>query len=373
MKTWNPVAKIGVVVHGPEVIDSGAALYLLNLLEKFGPVEAVLGGTMGRVAAIDSGLAGRLDITRRELPSLSAQRLASQSEILVLCNQAKSMESAVAFGTAVCRNADVSCPFIQVDFGAMFVARLSGHKSIEHELSKETGLGLIYFPAQKLDFHREDDTGIERRMIYGLCPGEPVTINGIVVGVALQSKAEISCLHGKVVGMMDIRQKPHGLEKLPLFDIKTAIIRSGLIRRASRPGSMKVSDPRGLDVVVIDHCAEDAFELAAGAAAVIAVGDDTTAVCAEVLSRLGVPVIGIVDGDADGILRGNASPKCTMLQVEPGFDDLVGREVKERITGGFGRAALNGDLEALVELIAGIAGNYLITVRCAEGKSCLGT
>lgn len=44
-----------MVIHGPEVIDSGWAVKLLSYLTKFGRVEAALGGTMGRVAAIDAG------------------------------------------------------------------------------------------------------------------------------------------------------------------------------------------------------------------------------------------------------------------------------------------------------------------------------
>jgi hypothetical protein len=39
--------KVGVVVHGPEVIDSGWAISVLKLLERFGSVFAILGGTMG--------------------------------------------------------------------------------------------------------------------------------------------------------------------------------------------------------------------------------------------------------------------------------------------------------------------------------------
>jgi hypothetical protein len=39
-----------VVVHGPEVIDSGSALKVLDYLKNFGNITAVLGGTMVRLA-----------------------------------------------------------------------------------------------------------------------------------------------------------------------------------------------------------------------------------------------------------------------------------------------------------------------------------
>ena len=40
--------KIGVVIHGPEVIDSGQAEKVLNKLSDLGEVKAELGGTMGK-------------------------------------------------------------------------------------------------------------------------------------------------------------------------------------------------------------------------------------------------------------------------------------------------------------------------------------
>ena len=48
--------RIGVVVHGPNVIDSGYALKLINLITEYGDVSVRLGGTMGRTAVIDNSL-----------------------------------------------------------------------------------------------------------------------------------------------------------------------------------------------------------------------------------------------------------------------------------------------------------------------------
>ena len=46
--------KIGIVVHGPNIIDSGYALKLINLIEEYGDISVRLGGTMGRTAVIDN-------------------------------------------------------------------------------------------------------------------------------------------------------------------------------------------------------------------------------------------------------------------------------------------------------------------------------
>ena len=48
--------KIGVIVHGPNIIDSGYALKLISILKGYGNVKARLGGTMGRTAVIDASL-----------------------------------------------------------------------------------------------------------------------------------------------------------------------------------------------------------------------------------------------------------------------------------------------------------------------------
>ena len=46
--------KIGLVIHGPEVIDSGEAEKVLEKLSCMGKVEAKLGGAMGKAAVLDA-------------------------------------------------------------------------------------------------------------------------------------------------------------------------------------------------------------------------------------------------------------------------------------------------------------------------------
>ncbi|MCX6676023.1 MAG: DUF2117 domain-containing protein, partial [Methanothrix sp.] len=75
MKTWRQADKIGAVIHGPEIVDTGCALGIVNYLKKFGEVHAVLGGTMGRVAILDAGLDKLIDISPRRRPSQSIKDL----------------------------------------------------------------------------------------------------------------------------------------------------------------------------------------------------------------------------------------------------------------------------------------------------------
>lgn len=109
--------KIGVVVHGPEIIDSGCALSLINYLKKRASVQAVLGGTMGRVAVIDAGLEDVIAISPRRRPSQSILDLQATSDVIFLLNLAKSRESGLIFGTMVAKAARINKPLIQIDCG----------------------------------------------------------------------------------------------------------------------------------------------------------------------------------------------------------------------------------------------------------------
>jgi len=83
-------------------------------------------------------------------------------------------------------------------------------------------------------------------------------------------------------------------------------------------------------------------EAAGGYCYAVTVGDDTTAIAADILARLGIPVIGIVDGDLDRLAECTAvQPGSIILKARAGHDDLVGRSVHTHIFGGKDRAAIS--------------------------------
>ena len=55
--------EIGVVVHGPMIIDSGYALKIIEFLSNFADVRCRLGGTMGRTAVIDAAMEDKIDVS----------------------------------------------------------------------------------------------------------------------------------------------------------------------------------------------------------------------------------------------------------------------------------------------------------------------
>lgn len=350
--------EIGVVVHGPEVVDCGLAQRAIELLSGLGVVTAVLGGTMGRVAVIDGSLEDLIDISRREMPSRSVRRLQEKADYLILLNYAKTRQTAIAFGLMVAERAGPKKPLILADYGGGFAALLAGDGvEIAEKVAASLGLELVDLP--RPSSRTEVSGGIVRRKILGAVPGENVTVDGIVVGVALEDTVEVVTKGGEVVEIRGAGVKLHGIEKLSFVDLDTAILRTGEIRRTWR--APRTVCKGGVDAVLIDHAAEEAFERAEGAMVAVTVGDDTTAIAGEVLARLGTPLVGIVDGDLDDLCKRTAPTRgSVVIEVFSGCDDLVGRRVKEEIFAGRDRISMEGlGIEDLVLEVKRVAGRDL--------------
>ena len=94
--------EIGVVVHGPGIVDSGWAKKIIDLLSNFGNVRCRLGGTMGRTAVIDAGLEDIIDISLKLLPSQSLELFNREHvDVIFLLNYGKSAETGRVFGYKV--------------------------------------------------------------------------------------------------------------------------------------------------------------------------------------------------------------------------------------------------------------------------------
>ncbi|MEM2097785.1 MAG: DUF2117 domain-containing protein [Methanothrix sp.] len=359
---------IGVVIHGPEVVDTGFAHQALEWLEGHGDVVAVLGGTMGRVAIIDAGLEGRVDISRRRSPSQSVQDL-QHSDLTVLMNHAKSRETGLVFGSIVASRARPTNPLIQVDSGGRFVAALANSSersnAIAEGLASHFGFEILDALMQYDDLRQEGDV-IVRRM-WGVLPGESISVNGTVIGTATDTHVEIMEQDGRIVGARGIKLKMHGLEKLPYVDLRSAILRSGSVRRTAgmlKPRLCSLRTGRNGRFAIIDHAAEDAFELASDASFVITIGDDTTAIAGDVLSRLGIPVLGIVDGDPDGICNGLVMPeRSVIVRVREGNDDIVGKAIKA-----ISEKRRPSSLEEALNMVREAAGDRIVSVIRCDGR-----
>jgi len=131
-------------------------------------------------------------------------------------------------------------------------------------------------------------------------------------------------------------------------------------KQRQKPKIKNVGHIQQSKIAIIDHCAESTFELVKDAGLVITVGDDTTTIAADILTRLGIPVIGIIDGDIDGVLENSMVPEgSVIIRVKAGFDDVVGREVFELL--GKHKLSLHKRDELLARILA-LAEKYVVDV-----------
>lgn len=319
--------RYGIIIHGPEAVDTGLALRLIDILEKDGPVRAVMSGFTGVAAVVDAGLEDMIDISRRRRPSITILEMEKEFDFLILVNCAKSRESALRFGSIVFSRVKgrISCPLIQVDDG--IILDWTGRSRPLCELiGGELKSEVLPCPSSPSN---EAETGWRR--LGGVVTGENVWINGVVVGRATTDQVFISNGRTGHLLVRGIEVKPTGIRRLGKVDVMKAHVRSGTVRRTKPSKTRSLTSDRDT-IHLVDHDAESAVYNCRGAALVITVGDDTSRIAGNLLFRFGVPIVAITDGDEDGICNESMLfPSSIIIRVRPGTDDLVGAEVRDKL------------------------------------------
>ena len=400
--------KIGAVIHGPEVIDSGQAEKVLEKLSRLGEIEAKLGGTMGKTAVLDAGLEGKIDIRNHLKPSACIESFFESFDLVCLINQGKTLETGKTFGKIVFSHLEKTeqKPLFQIEFSETSENGCQERDCQERDC-QESGCGKLIplnkkasdcteeisknldIPAEttalsrpQIDSIRTEkcpETGKTQifRELSGVLPGENILVNGIIIGKANSPEVRIVSENGFITTIEGGIIKEHGLEKLHNYekrdpvDLENAWVKSGSVRRSTptrrntpkttpKPSDLK-SIPLNVagKVVLIDHAAEHSFELADGAQLAVTVGDDTTAIAGDILYRLGIPILGITDGDCDNLAdRTEIFPGSLILRLAAGNDDIVGRKLRQEL--------FNGQISALFEDIPALKEEVL---RLAEAET----
>ncbi len=302
-----------MVVHGAEIFDRGDAAQLFSLLR---PRRLIVAGIMARVAAVESGLPCEF---ADKPPSVVIREL---DQPCFLANRGKTPESGCIFGEIVARKVGPA--------GVIHVECASGEvicwnrdpDGLSRGIATLTGYTLVSGTS------RPENTAAGTRVIRGCLPGEAVFVNGTVIGVATATEVVIRAGGEGVEPIMGLAAKDHGLEKLKKagpIDPAAAWCKSGAIR-SQEPKKMGRTPSKGR-VVFIDHCGHSIFRNipSKGICGIVSVGDDTTAVCGHIGAHLGVPVFGIVDGDADGIVPSGYAPGSVIAVATAISDDELGR------------------------------------------------
>ena len=336
--------RIGVVVHGPNIIDSGYALKLIELLKDYGDVKARLGGTMGRTAVIDASLENVIDITRKLVPSDSLKIFYDENvDLIFLLNYGKSDVTGQVFGYKVYSHfvekiGDNNIPVIQIERPGEVdgsIIAWNNDEDIVQEFSQRLDLPIVS-PEEVYENHiKNDNPGVNQRIVHGVSPGENIMVNSVVIGKTNSDKLTLIAKDNHIVDIIGGELKEHGLEKLGEVDLDSAIIKTGLLRHAKViPRVISTDKPNDFKITFLDHAGEDVYKFR-DSSVVITVGDDTTLISSDILYRFDIPIIGITDGDLDKVVEDGFKVKNSIIfEVERGFDDIVGQDIKRIIFDG---------------------------------------
>ncbi|WP_406657691.1 DUF2117 domain-containing protein [Methanolobus sp. ZRKC2] len=355
--------EIGIVIHGPDVVDSGMAHEIIDILSGFGKTTARMAGTIGKTAVLDAHLEETIDITTSLKPSACIEDFFRTKDAVFLLNQGKSIDNGRIFASIVVsklkdRNEK---PLIQIESPSRSEGEVipwnNSSVALATEIAQLLGINLSDVPEVVRPIRIEDHGHRIIRKIYGVHPGEKILVNGIIVGQAMSEDIHIVTEDGLIRDIKGAQVKEHGLEKLHKYekretiDITKCWVKSGplrsnnfLVRRQAltiaKTGAldttsteiMQTSPPTAIRAVIIDHEAERSFELAEGAQVAITIGDDTTEIAGDILFRLKIPIIGITDGDLDGFShRKHIYPGSIIFRVKDGYDDIIGKKIRSEI------------------------------------------
>lgn len=334
--------KIGVIVHGPKIIDSGCAEKIIKILGDYGEVTCRLGGTMGRTAVIDAHMEDIINIEDKLLPSQSINLLSEDNDVLFLLNYGKSIITGHTFGYKVLNNAGKNINLIQIERpfeedGVIIQWNDFKNESLINDLSKRLHLKVIS-SIEAINTVREltgfnEVEGTVKRKVAGVSPGENIMMNGIIIGKVTDNHLTIIARNNEIIKMVGGEIKKHGVEKLGQVDLTKAIIKTGLLRTTDniKPRSIKHVPNKHLKAVFLNHAAEDIYKYNC-ADVLVSIGDDTTLLSSDILYRFNIPIIGITDGDLDKVvLKGFKLDESLIIQLPSGYDDKVGALIHEKI------------------------------------------
>ena len=376
---------LGLLIHGPEVIDEDEAKEAIQTLKKAGfEVEAALGGITGKTAVIDAGMQHVIDISRDMRPSEVMEDFVERDvNFILLVNHAKTEESGFMLGEGILRNfidrggAKKNLSFVQLEYGSRIIIRWLLKPVDENTYRRIIGVfsGFEEREPSKLEsrYKKNAHSNLVYREIRGVHPGEKIVVDGVVIGMSSQenknSSVTLVAKEGKLVKIVGGTLIKHNLEKLPPLDLEKELIKTATVIRRTKPkkiGAERVSREGKRKKMACFFCTvenlfpkiEDVKD--ADIEVAVTIGDDTTSIAGDILKRFGIRMIGITDGDADGLIAGIESgaleeyekfmpPDSVILRLKPERDDIIGERVKEEIFRGEEEIELKGDVEKQLE------------------------
>ena len=339
--------KICLRLHTPGIFDSGWAPRVLEALRLQGEVKAVVTGTTGTTAMIDAGMEGEVEVLQGKWSDwlLGSRRV---PDVAVTASHSPDPERL----SAECFHISRKFPglmLVGVDTNCRVVVPwVKGTEGFAAKLSRDLGFSL----GKPHDFGRTywEDEDRQYRRVLAVAPGDWLLIDWTVVGRVRSKEVVVIASGGEVTGIVGVDLKRNGLEKLGKVSLKEAKIDSLRTLRGPAGRRRGLEVPKGDRIALIDHSGYGIYQLiGTGLAGVVTVGDDTTAIVGDILTRYGIPVVGLTDGDPDGLVSGELYPPGSMI-LRVIWDDDFGRAVAAEVFGG--KQVIPGDFEEVKWRIA---------------------
>ncbi|WP_048182240.1 DUF2117 family protein [Methanosarcina siciliae] len=360
--------QIGIVIHNLQLMDSPQTVKdILTLLSRDNCINACLCGTLGKVAAIDAGLEDLIEIEQFLKPSACIENLFGPNDLVCLLNHGRELQTGRTFGSIVVsniKNPDEK-PLIQIERPGCFDGELipwnraaGPHAKILSDLLN-LKISPPPLPLNNIEISNQGKRVVRKISTF---PGANIMVEGIVVGKATSPEVVLVAENGFLTSIGGGTIKEQGIEILHKHGerVPVDLVRAWVKTSASRKSKDACKNPHekktrglaknpplkqsflqeqnpvgGVKVILIDHCAERSFELIEAAGLAITIGDDTTELAGNILSRFGIPVLGVTDGDCDELATAvNYAPGSLVLHLKPQMDDELGRKLQHELFSG---------------------------------------
>ena len=310
---------LALLFHGIDIFYDERSKDILEKLNGRYCIKPFIVGTMGITSLFDSDIEGIELLFKR--PSVAISELKGFDSVLIVL-KARSIETARTFLGAIGDRTDFNGEILGIDIKTQSLFEVKrGFSDIKNYLFS---LGFNEEPIGKgIDVKKED--GYLVRKIRGCNPGELLLFNGLVVGKIFDKDVNIYVKDKKIERIQGVEIKKHGLEKIKevdIFSLKVDSTEGFETREIS-----KIRKLKGENILYINHDAYSIYKNLSNLSGAVTVGDDTTRISGYILKRFGVTLIGIVDGDKDGVIKGEHFSKGSVLFEVEG-DDVTGDKIQ---------------------------------------------
>jgi hypothetical protein len=260
---------------------------------------------------------------------------------------------------------------VQLEYSNRIIIRWLVKSGDENTFKNITGVFTAFEEREsyKLQSRCKEESNLVYREIRGVHPGEKIVVDGFIVGTASRGDSvTLIARDGKLVNILGGTLIEHNLEKLPPLELEKELIKTASVIRRTKPKLIGDVPRKGKRKGVacffytVDKLFPKIEERDADIAVAVTIGDDTTGIAGDILKRFGIPMIGITDGDADGLIEGIETGALeeyakfmphdsVIIRLKPERDDIIGERIRDEIFKGGDEIELEGDLEQQFEVL----------------------